>query len=95
MVYGGGDIDGDDNGVRGSGVGNSKQCGERVDPVLDSLSDLYSELDTISISTSGPSSYLTSHHLLTTPFKRTTNNFGLRIPFYSKQDLRDFCCFPI
>jgi len=65
MVYGGGD-NGDNDGVRGSKIGSSEQCGERADPVLDLLSDSYSKLDVISVSVSGLSSYLTSHYLLTT-----------------------------
>ena len=62
MVYSGGGINRDDNSVRGGGVWYRK----RTDPVLDSLSDSYSELDTISVGVSGPSSYPTLHHLLTT-----------------------------
>jgi len=38
------------------------------EPVLASLSDLYSELDKISVGASGFLASLTSHHLLTTCF---------------------------
>jgi len=41
---------------------------KRVKPVLVSPSDLYSLLDSISVSTSRPFSSLTSYHLLTTYF---------------------------
>ena len=67
--------------------------------VLTSLSDSYSELEAISVSTSGPSSYSTSHYLLATPTttdycsKEKVTDFGLRRLFYSKQDLKDTCCF--
>ena len=60
--------------------------------MLDSLSDSYSELDTISVGVSEPSSCPTSYLLLTAYSinyypKEKVNDFGLRIPFYSKQDL--------
>ena len=44
---GGGDGSGDENedGVRGGGVGND--CVERADPVLDSVSDLFSKTEEI------------------------------------------------
>jgi len=48
-----GGINVNDNGVRGSGVDSGEQYGKRVDPVLNLLSDLYSELDTISVGISG------------------------------------------
>ena len=48
-----GGINVNDNGVRGSEVDSSEQYGKRVDPVLKLLSDLYSELDTISVGISG------------------------------------------
>ena len=72
-------------GVGGEEVYNGK--GEK--PMLASLSDLYSKLETISISASGLSSS-TSHYLLTTYttdyyLKGNVYNFGLRRPFYSRQ----------
>jgi len=62
---------------------------ERVVLVLVSFSELYSELDLISVSVSRPSSCPTSHHLLTT---YTTNycpnkivyDFDLRGLFYTR-----------
>ena len=87
---------GDNDGVRGGGVGNGKQCKKRADPVLDSLSNLYSELDAISVGVSELSSCPTSRCLLTTysinycPKKRV-NDFGLRRLFYFKQDLKNAC----
>ena len=64
------------------------------------LSDLYSELEVISVGVSGPSSCLTLHHLLTiytTNYcsKGKVNDFVLRKIFYSKQDLIDACCSPM
>ena len=48
----------------GEKVGNSNK--KRAEPVLVLLSDLYSELESISVNTSGLSSYPASHYLLTT-----------------------------
>lgn len=48
MMYSGGNISGvgsEGNGNSGGGVGNSNCCSESTDPVLDLLSDLYSELN--------------------------------------------------
>ena len=66
-------------------------------PVLVSLLDLYLLLKSISVSTNGPSSYSTSHCLLSTSttnycLKRIVKNFGLKRLFYFKQDLKDACC---
>jgi len=47
MMYGGGSIDVDDNGVRGGRIDDGIWCEERMDLILDSLSNLYSELDAI------------------------------------------------
>ena len=94
MMYGGGGVDDDDDGVRGGRIGNGVWCKKRVDLILNSLSNLYSELDAISVDTSRPSSYSTLYCLpilLTTAFKRTVNDFSLRRPFCSKQDLKNFC----
>jgi len=53
--------------------------------VLVLLSDLYSELDAISIDVSGPFSYPILYCLLITFLpKKRVYNFGLRRPFYSK-----------
>ena len=97
IVYDGSGVDGDNDGVRGGGIGSSEQYGKRMDSVLDSLSDLYSELDAISVGVSGPSSCSISHHLLTTYFinycpKKRVNDFSLRRLFYTKQDLKNICC---
>ena len=61
--------------MRGGGVGSDEQCEKRVDSVLDLFSDLYSELDTISIGISQPSScpilyYLLTSTLLTTALRK-------------------------
>jgi len=61
--------------MRGGGVGSDEQCEKRVDSVLDLFSDLYSELDTISIGISRPSScsilyYLLTSTLLTTALRK-------------------------
>jgi len=65
--------------------------------MLDLLSNLYSELDAIFVDISGLSSCPISYCLLTTYSinycsKERVNNFSLRRPFYSKQDLKDACC---
>ena len=65
--------------------------------MLDSLSDLYSELEMISVSVSMLSFCLTSHFLLTTSttnyyFKKNIYNSNLRKLFYSRQGLKDTCC---
>ena len=64
------------------------------EPVLVSLSDLYSELESILVSTSRPSSCPTLHFLLTTYatnycLKEKINDFGLRRLFYFKQSLKN------
>ena len=88
-MYGSSSIDSDNNGVRGSGIDSSEQCEKRADSMFDLLSNLYSELNTISVGTNKLSSCFTSYCLLTTypinycPMKRV-NNFCLRRPFYSK-----------
>jgi len=64
-VYGGSGVI-DSGGKDGDGVDGGEWCNERADPILDSLSDSYSLLDSISVDVSGPSSCPTSHHLLTT-----------------------------
>ena len=62
--------------------------------MLASLLDSYSKLEIISICVSKPSSCPISHFLLTISttnyyLERNVNYFGLRRPFYSKQDLKD------
>jgi len=93
-----------DNGERdnngGSSSGSDEVYKESVELVLVSLSNLYLLLESISVSTIEPSSYPTSHHLLTTSttdyyLKKTVNNFGLKRLFYSKQDHKDTCCSPV
>ena len=63
-MYGGSGVI-DSGGEDGDGVDGGKWC-NRADPILDSLSDSYSLLDSISVGVSEPSSCPTSHHLLTT-----------------------------
>ena len=65
--------------------------------MLASLSDLYSKLEIIPVSVSGPSFCSTSHCLLTTTdycFKKNINNFGLKKLFYSRQGFKNTCCSP-
>ena len=79
----------DDNGSGGKG-GNELYRGN-TDPILDSLSDLYSEDDSILISDSRPSlslAYTATNYYL----KKSVCNFVLRRMFYSKQGLKDTCC---
>ena len=54
-MYGGGDDGDTDDGVRGSRVGSDYSCIERTDPVLDSVSDPYSEVEEILVGDSRPS----------------------------------------
>jgi len=81
----------------GGGVGDDEVYRERVELVLVSLSDLYSELDLISVCVSKFSSSFISYFLLTTfstdcCSKERINDFSLRRLFYFKQDLKDVCC---
>ena len=62
------------------------------------LSDSYSELEIISVSISELSSCSISHFLLTISttdycLKKNVSNFSLKRPFYSRQSLKDTCCF--
>jgi len=61
----------------------------RAEPVLDSVSDLYSNDKIISVCNSGPSSSptytLLTTCLLATALRKMINDFGLRRLFYSKQ----------
>ena len=85
-----------DEGDNGSGVRrDGVYISNREEVVLALLSDSYSELDTISVSVSGPSSCPILHCLLTTFLpKERVYNFDLRRPFYSKQDFKNACCSP-
>jgi len=97
ITYGSSEI-GDGNDNNGGGVGGEDiYRGNKEGLVLASLSDLYSELETISVSISGPSSCSTLHCLLTTSttnycLKEDVNYFDLRKSLYSKQDLKNICC---
>jgi len=62
MVYNDGEREADGS----SSVDSEDVYKERVEPVLVSSSDLYSELESISVDISGPFSYSTLHYLLTT-----------------------------
>ena len=76
-MYSGGGVDVDVDGI---------WCKERINLILDLLSNLYSELDAISVDTSRPSSCSILYclpTLLTTAFKRTVNDFSLKRLFYS------------
>ena len=80
-----GDNDGGSGGVGEDDIYNNS----RKKLVLVLLSDLYLELEVISISVSGLSSCSILHCLLTTQTtnycsKKTVNNFDLRRSFYSK-----------
>ena len=55
-MYGGGSDGDNDRGVRGGGVGNNWSCVKRTDPVLDSVSNLYSETEEILVGDSRYSS---------------------------------------
>ena len=64
------------------------------------LSNLYSELEIISVSVSRLSSCPTLHFILATSttnycFKKKVNNFGLKRLFYSRQDFKNTCYSPI
>jgi len=94
MIYDGGEIDesedDDGGGIREDDVYN----GKKKEPVLALLSDLYLEFEVISVDVSGISSCSILHHLLTTYTtnyypKENVYDFGLRGPFYSKQDIID------
>ena len=55
-MYDGGGVGENDRSVRGSGVGCDCSYTERTDPVLDSVSDLFSKAEEISVDDSRPSS---------------------------------------
>jgi len=92
-VYGGGGVI-NSSGEGDGGVGNEKWCDERVDPVLDLLSDLYLLLNSISVGVSGLSSCPTLHCLLTTYAtdycpNQIVNYFDLRKLFYTRWSLKN------
>ena len=64
-MYGGGGVS-DSDGDGGGSMGGREGCGDRAEPVLVLLSDLYLLLNSISVGASGPSSCPTSHCLLIT-----------------------------
>ena len=72
----------------GVGDGDNVYRG-RAEPVLDSVSDSYSNDKIISVYDSGPSSSptytLLTTCLLATALRKMINDFGLRRLFYSKQ----------
>ena len=76
---------GDDD---GGGDGGDDVYRGRAKPVLDSVSDSYSDDEIISVCDSGPSSsptYTLLTTCLATALKKMINDFGLRRPFYSRQ----------
>jgi len=95
-MYGSSEIRDSENDGGGNVRGDEVYKGNREKLVLASLSDSYSELEVILLSTSGPFSYPILHCLLTTYFtdccsNKDVNNFDLRKSFYSKQDLKNTC----
>ena len=89
---GSGDGDGD---VRSSGMGCNNWA-KRTNPMLDSVSNSYSELDIFSIITSGTllvcltlsTNYFPTNYYL----NQIVNNFDLKRLFYSRQSLKGSCC---
>ena len=55
-MYGGGRVGDKNRGIIGGGVGCDCTCAERTDPALDSVSNLYSKAEEISVSDNRPSS---------------------------------------
>ena len=90
--------DGSDNESDGSDrIDSDDVYNGRAELVLDSLSDLYLLFNSISVDASRSSSCLTWHCFTNyfdywLLFKETVDNFGLRRPFYSRQDLKDTYC---
>ena len=78
--------------------GGSDVYNGRVEPVLVSLSDSYSEDKEISVCDSRPfsSPTYTITDYLSTGYcpKKNVNYFVLRRMFYSKQGLKNTCCSP-
>ena len=99
IVYISSEIGESDNGS-GNRIGSGDIYKEKVKLVLISLSDLYSELNLISVCVSRFSSNLTSYFLLTIfltnyCLKEKVNNFGLRRLSYSRQDFKNTCYSPV
>jgi len=72
----------------GGGNGGDEVYRGRAEPVLDSVSDSYSDDEIISVCDSGPSSsptYTLLTTCLATALKKMINDFGLRRLFYSRQ----------
>jgi len=100
IIYSSSEISKGENDGGGSVGGDDVYSSKEEEPVLASLSNSYSELEVISVDCSGLSSCPILHHLLTTYTtdycsKKNLYDFGLRRPFYSKQDLINTCCPPI
>ena len=99
MIYSSGKIGESEDDGRSSIGKDDVYSSKGEEPVLASLSDLYLELEIISVNINGPSSYPTLHYLLTTYTTdycsgKNIHNFDLRKMFYSKQDLIDTCHSP-
>jgi len=97
MIYGSGEIGKDEDDGRNSVGKDNIYSDKEKELVLALLSDLYLELEVISVGISGPSSCPILHCLLTTYtidycLKENIYDFGLRRLFYSKQDLINTCC---
>ena len=73
----------------GGGNGGDEVYRGRAKPVLDSVSDSYSDDEIISVCDSGlsssPTYTLLTTCLLATALRKMIHDFGLRRPFYSKQ----------
>ena len=94
MLQCGSESIGEDDDEGGGGDSGKDVYNRRAEPMLVSLSDLYSEDNSISISDSRPSSslaYTATNYCL----KKSVYDFVLRRTFYSKQGLKDTCCSPI
>jgi len=81
MGYGGGES------IGGDGSGGGDVYKGKTEPVLVSVSDLYSEDEEISVGDSGPSSsptYTLTDYLSGYCPNESVNNFDLRRSFYSK-----------
>ena len=94
IVYSSGEIGESDNDDSGGMEEDNMYKDSSKELVLALLSNLYSELEAISISASRLFSCPILYCLLTTYttnycFKEKVNNFGLRRLFYSKQDFKN------
>ena len=91
MLQCGGESIGESDNKSDGGDGGEDVYNGRAEPILVSLSDSYSEDDSILISDSRPSSslvYTATNYCL----KKSVCDFVLRRTFYSKQGLKDTCC---